>query len=76
MDNATPNMSDLFAQLGLANDEASQQRFIDRFGGLDNRTHIAAAPFWSPAQASFIEEALQDDAEWAELIDQLNAQLR
>ncbi|MCT7655389.1 DUF2789 domain-containing protein [Oceanimonas sp. NS1] len=37
---------------------------------------LVEAPFWSHAQASFLKEGLQEDSDWAEVIDQLNASLR
>jgi len=37
---------------------------------------IADAPFWTPAQAAFLREKLNEDADWAELVDQLSAALR
>ncbi|MCW5637448.1 MAG: DUF2789 family protein, partial [Rubrivivax sp.] len=32
--------------------------------------------FWSPAQARFLREEVAEDADWAELVDQLNLMLR
>ena len=37
---------------------------------------LADAPFWSPAQASFLREELAEDADWAEVVDELNLRLR
>ncbi|MFN4236617.1 MAG: DUF2789 family protein [Vogesella sp.] len=34
------------------------------------------APYWTPAQSRFLREALQQDSDWAELVDQLNQALR
>jgi len=36
---------------------------------------LAEAPFWSTAQAAFLREEILNDADWAEVIDQLNARL-
>lgn len=33
------------------------------------------APFWTPAQRSFLKEEIIDDADWAGVIDELNARL-
>ncbi|MGB9193507.1 MAG: DUF2789 family protein, partial [Azonexus sp.] len=33
------------------------------------------APFWSAAQASFLREAIGDDADWAAIADELNLKL-
>lgn len=67
-------INNLFAQLGLASDDASIAQFI--------QTHRAArdvalseAAFWTPAQAAFLREEILNDADWAEVIDQLNAAL-
>lgn len=68
--------ADLFAQLGLPNDNASIRRFIDTHRPLPAATELADAPFWNPAQAAFLREELREDADWAELVDQLNAALR
>jgi hypothetical protein len=66
---------DLFAQLGLANDAASIESFIAGKTTLPADMKLHAAPFWTPAQANFLQEACIQDADWAELVDQLNAAL-
>lgn len=69
-------LKDLFAQLGLPDDAASIESFIRTHSPLPERVKLADAPFWSSAQASFLREELAEDADWAELVDQLNAALR
>ena len=76
MDASHHSMKDLFAQLGLPDDEASIQAFIEQHRPLPMSTRIYAAPFWSASQASLIQEKLAEDADWAVLIDILNVQLR
>lgn len=68
-------MSHLFAQLGLPSDEASIDSFIAEHAPLPERVPLAGAPFWTPAQATFLREELQEDADWAEVVDQLNVRL-
>jgi hypothetical protein len=34
------------------------------------------APFWSESQSHFLEEGLEEDSDWAEIIDELDAMLR
>jgi hypothetical protein len=34
------------------------------------------APFWSVSQSKFVEEGLEEDSDWAEIIDELDAQMR
>lgn len=38
-------------------------------------THHQAS-FWTQAQASFLREAIEEDADWVELVDQLDVMLR
>ena len=73
---SNPTLNDLFGQLGLPSDAASIDSFIDRYKGLSQSVHIEDAPFWTESQAAFIQGSLIEDAEWAELIDQLNNRLR
>ena len=65
----------LFAQLGMANDELSLHRFIHEHR-LDNQTLLPEAPFWTSAQANFLRDALWNDADWSEAIDELGELLR
>jgi hypothetical protein len=67
---------ELFQQLGLPADDASIQAFIERHAPLPATMPLYEAPFWSPAQAEFLEAALEEDADWAEVVDHLDASLR
>ena len=66
----------LFAQLGLPNDAASIEQFITSHAPLASDVKLASADFWSPAQATFLREACMQDADWAELADQLSVAMR
>ncbi|NUO87525.1 conserved hypothetical protein [Cupriavidus taiwanensis] len=68
--------SELFDQLGLASDEASIRAFIGKHAPLPETLELAEAPFWTPAQAALLRDELLDDADWAEVVDQLNLALR
>ena len=68
--------SELFAQLGLADDPASIRRFIADHAPLDDGLRLEEAPFWSPAQAQLLREERIEDADWAIVVDQLNLALR
>ena len=76
MDLSFHPMHELFAQLGLPDDAASIESFIQQHRPLAMNTRLCDAPFWSPSQASLIREKLAEDADWAVLIDTLNVQLR
>lgn len=73
-DNLTLN--DLFLQLGLNNLETDIDAFIETHKGLASSVKLEDASFWTAQQSEFIANALFEDAEWAELIDQLNNRLR
>lgn len=75
MDLMEKNMSNLFAQLGEASDEAGIAQFIATHRTLSGDTHLHEAPFWSPSQASFLREAMALDGAWAPVVDELNARL-
>jgi hypothetical protein len=76
MDQPIHQFSDLFAQLGLPNDEAAIQQFIATHSPLRSDIDLADAPFWSHSQAAFLKEEKLEDANWAELVDHLNLALR
>ena len=76
MEMSSHRFAELFAQLGLPNDDASIKSFLLAHAPLASELRLADAPFWTPAQAGLLREELQGDADWAELIDQLDAALR
>ena len=76
MDASTHAFHNLFEQLGLPNDDVSIRRFIETHSPLADDIYLADAPFWTPAQASFLREEILEDADWAEVVDQLNVRLR
>ena len=76
METGFHSLSDLFAQLGLPSDEDSITQFVQRHRPLPETLHLYEAPFWTPQQARMLEEGLGRDADWAEVVDQLNVALR
>jgi hypothetical protein len=76
MDNSFHRFSELFAQLGLPNDAQAIGQFIATHSPLAGDIRLADAPFWTPAQASLLREEILEDADWAEVVDQLNLALR
>lgn len=75
MDTSEQKLSSLFNHLGLASGEQDIQRFLTCHRVAPG-TKIAEAGFWSENQARFLKEAAKDDADWAEVIEQLDAMLR
>ena len=76
MQDAHHHFSDLFAQLGLPNDAKGIAQFLAQHRPLAGDVRLPDAPFWSPAQATFLKEALVQDSDWAALADQLSEALR
>jgi hypothetical protein len=75
MDTSSHSMRDLFAQLGLPNSDTCIDNFIQN-NHLPPEIPLENAAFWSAGQAQFIREAIALDADWAEAVDHLDAQLR
>lgn len=67
---------ELFAQLGLPSGQEDIRAFLGRHGPLPEAVALPDAPFWTPAQAALLREGLAQDADWAEVVDQLNVALR
>ncbi|MEC9388300.1 MAG: DUF2789 domain-containing protein [Pseudomonadota bacterium] len=76
MDTSKHTLSTLFEQLGLPSGQAEIENFIARHSPLPSEVAIQDAPFWSESQSHFLEEGLEEDSDWAEVIDELDALLR
>ncbi|SDP39777.1 Protein of unknown function [Rhodoferax sp. OV413] len=76
MDTSTHRFTELFAQLGLPSDAQSIAHFLAMHSPLAGNIQLPDATFWSPAQAAFLREALLQDSDWAEVVDQLSEALR
>ena len=75
MDISPHSLNTLFQQLGLPAADSEVESFFARHK-LDHDTRLVDADFWTEAQVAFLSEALEDDADWAEIVDQLDARLR
>ena len=75
MEASLHTLNNLFAQLGLPASDAEIDSFIQTHSHLAGYISLADAPYWTPAQAAFLREEILRDADWAEVIDQLNARL-
>ncbi|BAP88805.1 putative uncharacterized protein [Burkholderiales bacterium GJ-E10] len=76
MESAIHRFHDLFAQLGLPNRPQDIHQFLMNHSPVAPDIELPNAPFWTPAQASFLREALEQDSNWSELVDQLSEALR
>lgn len=75
MERPAHSMSNLFCQLGQASDETAIDHFIAMHRPLAGTVRLHEATFWTPAQASFLRDAIIDDADWAEIVEELNSAL-
>ena len=75
MDLSSHTLNTLFAQLGLPASDEEIDQFIEQHE-IKHDCLLVAAEFWTVGQVAFLQEALQDDSDWAELVDQLDALLR
>lgn len=76
MEKTHHTFTELFKQLGLANDPQAIADFLKAHRPLHAGTRIEDAPFWTAAQRHLIQEQWAHDADWAEVMDQLSLALR
>ncbi|MBE2295350.1 MAG: DUF2789 domain-containing protein [Phycisphaerales bacterium] len=76
MDIAAHNLSTLFEQLGLPADANSVDAFIHKHRPLDPKIPLHQATWWAPDQAEFLVQAIEEDSDWSEEVDELDALLR
>lgn len=70
------SMVTLFDQLGLDSGGEAIDNFISKHNPLPANVELYDADFWNTSQASFLQQVKEDDADWAEIVDQLDAMLR
>ena len=68
--------TELFQQLGLPSDVESIKGFLSSHSPLDASIRLEDASFWTASQATLLRDEVLKDADWAEIVDQLNAALR
>jgi hypothetical protein len=66
----------LFDQLGLEDNDAAIEQFIEQHRPVSAGVALHEASFWSRSQAEFLKQAIEQDADWSEVVDQLDAMLR
>ena len=74
MDTSAHTIETLFEQLGLNNNPESIKAFVTN-NHLPRDVPLENAAFWSSGQAQFLREAIAEDSDWAEVVDQLSGQL-
>ncbi len=76
MENPIHSLPSLFKQLGLSDDPVDIEKFIATHSPLKPELHLAEAFFWTKSQSQFLRDEILEDADWAEVVDQLNVLLR
>lgn len=76
METQLHTMSNLFDQLGLPSASADIQAFIASHNHLNAKVMLCEAPFWTESQAKFLRDQIKQDADWAGVVDKLDASLR
>ena len=76
MDISVHNMQMLFLQLGLPNSPDDIESFIEGHKGLAPDVPLPQAYFWSASQAAFLREAIEEDSDWCEVVDEFDSRLR
>lgn len=75
MDTSSHTLPCLFKQLGLPSSETAIENFVKN-NHLPGDVPLDQAACWNAAQAQFIRESLEEDSDWSEIVDQLDALLR
>ena len=76
MDTTSHLFHELFAQLGLPCDDDGIAQFLQANNPLPGQIALPDAPFWTPSQAAFLRDALQQDNDWSQQVDALSQALR
>jgi len=76
MDTSLHLVKDLFLQIGLPNENPDIDSFIHKNKGIPSDTLIWEADFWTRSQADFLKESYDEDSDWVEAVDHLDALLR
>ncbi|HCT07778.1 MULTISPECIES: DUF2789 domain-containing protein [unclassified Pseudomonas] len=72
MESPVHSLPSLFKQLGLPDDPVSIEKFVAVHSPLKPELHLADAFFWTENQKKFLRNEILEDADWAEVVDELN----
>ena len=76
MEISAQKLSALFDRLGLDSNDQAIRTFIDKHRPLPRQTPLHEANIWSQMQAAILEQAIKEDTNWTELVEQLEALLK
>jgi hypothetical protein len=72
----THSIHSLFDQLGIDSSDQGIDAFVAEHGSLASNVKLHQADFWTEAQSAFLQQMTSEDADWAEIVDELDARLR
>ncbi|MFP3494459.1 DUF2789 domain-containing protein [Pseudomonas sp. SIMBA_059] len=75
MESPVHSLPSLFKQLGLPDDPVSIEKFVAVHSPLKRDQKLEDAFFWTDNQKQFLRNEILDDADWAEVVDELNVLL-
>ena len=76
MNTVPHSFNDLFEQLGLESSDVAIENFLHQQAAIPRNLALHNASIWTSAQARFLREAKEQDAEWSYLVDELDVRLR
>ena len=76
MDTSLHLVKDLFLQIGLASEKTDIDKFVHENKGIPSSVPIWEAEFWTQSQSAFLKESYDEDSDWVEAVDHLDALLR
>lgn len=76
METHVHSINSLFEQLGLDGSKRGIEKFVVSTAPIPSNVQIWDAPIWTEAQASTLKQMKADDADWSEVVDQLDVMLR
>ena len=76
MDRSSHTLPCLFDQLGLDSSSEGIKMFIAKHKGIPSDIRLANADCWNISQTDFLQEAINEDSDWSEVVDSLDTLLR
>jgi hypothetical protein len=72
MESPVHSLPSLFKQLGLSDDPVSIEQFVAVHSPLKRDQRLEDAFFWTENQKNLLRSEILEDADWAEVVDELN----
>lgn len=76
MESPIHTLNSLLNQLGLSSEGRDIEKFIEQHKPVSATKAIYELDCFTPSQQSFLKEATEQDADWAEITDTLDTLLR